>query len=169
MIGTAIAFLAVSTLAVGALAFPYTNTQAAEEDLPYETVEVAPQVVGVAATTSIEPTVSAEAAERELYQINGIVEAVQGQELTIQLMFSEVMECGLYELVGITEDRQIVLTNENTVFEVAAVVRGELADTRSGGFADISPDGLHQSLSVYGQERDGVFLAEKIIIWTFEW
>lgn len=109
---------------------------------------------------------NADAATSKPGHIFGEVEEIQGRELRVRLTESGPSDdCPESEVVGFIEERQTVLFDENTVFEIRVIANRVFARTEPGSSADIYP---HDSITVYGQDQGDVFLAEKIAIWVIE-
>jgi len=91
---------------------------------------------------------------------------IQGYELRVRLTESAPSDaCPESEMVGFTEERQTVLFDENTIFEIRVIANRVFARTEPGRFTDLYP---HDSITVYGQDQGDMFVAEKIAIWVIE-
>ncbi|MCL2842277.1 MAG: hypothetical protein FWE28_02255 [Oscillospiraceae bacterium] len=166
--------LSIATLILGGLFAGCSEDMPTQnEERPQETSNAASENTQVPDETQEpdeaqeqnEATSSTATAPSEQDQISGVVEEIQEREIRISLIASESLN-GQEEMARILQASQTILVDENTVFERAIVEHGVLVRTETASFADIY---LQDSIQVFGQEQEGVFLAEKITIYVFEW
>jgi len=99
-------------------------------------------------------------------EISGTVETIRNNSFEISIISTETVDGLLEDFVSHSDEKMIVIINEQTVFEIVQSDGFIELERWEGSFADIS---INRAVHISGENLGDEFLATKVLIWEFSW